>query len=146
VRDRNYIESSPAGGVAKGTVVLIHGLGGCAEVWEPQQRHLTAYGYRVVSVDLPCHGRSQSDPYPRTIVEFAEAVADLCRCLGIDRCAVGGHSLGGTVAYRLAIDHPDLVEKLIVINSFSELKLTGLKRRLLYAFRVGVIRVLGLQA
>jgi pimeloyl-ACP methyl ester carboxylesterase len=89
-------------------LLLVHGLGGSALNWVAVAPAL-AERYRVLVPDLPGHGRSSPLPLPSGPSVFADALAEL---VGLERAApvpVVGHSLGGLVAVRLAVRHPDLV-------------------------------------
>lgn len=96
-------------------IVLLHGLGSSSEDWLPTARRLARH-YRVVLVDLPGHGESEM-PEPFSL---ERAVAALDRALaGIP----GGppilvaHSLGGLVAAAEAIDHPERVRGLVLVET-----------------------------
>lgn len=98
-------------------VVLIHGLGASAEIWQFNIDAL-ASRYRVYVPDLPGFGRTgeperqdfSPEGYSRFLMGFMNA-------LGMGRAALVGHSLGGGVALRAVLDHPGLVERLILVNS-----------------------------
>ncbi len=71
--------------------------------------------YHVLALDLPNHGRSPQ--MPRASIErMAERVLDWMDALALDRAALMGHSLGGKVAMRLAVDHGDRFERLFVLD------------------------------
>lgn len=78
-----------------------------------------AKSFRVVVPDLPGFGDSEK-PSPtrfRYVVEsFAECVADLIAGLSLGRPHVVGHGLGGAVALTLAVDHPEFVERLVLVD------------------------------
>ncbi len=98
-------------------VVLIHGLGAAAEIWQFNIDAL-ASRHRVYVPDLPGYGRTgepermnySPEGYSRFLMGFMNS-------LGMGRAALVGHSLGGGVALRAVLDHPELVERLILVNS-----------------------------
>ena len=98
-------------------IVLLHGMGSSLHAWEGWAQALKAE-HRVVRFDLP--GFGLTGPSPDGIytterdVSIVIAVLDK---LGIERCVLGGVSLGGTVAWRTALAHPSRVEKLILVDS-----------------------------
>lgn len=98
-------------------IVLLHGTGGSLHAWEGWAQALRDER-RVVRFDLAGFGLTGPTPdriYNRdNDVRLVVAVLDR---LGIARCVLGGNSLGGTVALRTAFDHPDRVEKLILVDS-----------------------------
>jgi pimeloyl-ACP methyl ester carboxylesterase len=89
-------------------LLLVHGLGGSALNWVAVAPAL-ASRHRVVVPDLPGHGRSGPLPHPSGASLFADDLAELIRREEAAPVVVVGHSLGGLVALRLAIRHPDLV-------------------------------------
>lgn len=72
--------------------------------------------HQVYAIHLRGHGLSTDTDEPWSYEQMADDVDALLRELGIDRIDVMGWSLGGGVAYQLAIRHPDRVGKLIVIS------------------------------
>ena len=126
-------------------VVLLHGLGSSARDWEPQVAELSRR-YRVVTVDFRGHGRSSRPPGPYSIDEFAVDVAALMSHLGVASAHVCGISLGGMVAFQLAVDFPGLARTLAVINSGPAFPGRTLKGRLALLSRLLVIRLRGLPA
>jgi pimeloyl-ACP methyl ester carboxylesterase len=97
-------------------VLVLHGWGASIEAVRPILAALrdvaTAY-----AVDLPGFGESDPPPEPWSSVEYARFVDALLDALDIDRATVIGHSNGGRVAIRLAVDFPARVDKLVLVNS-----------------------------
>jgi pimeloyl-ACP methyl ester carboxylesterase len=76
--------------------------------------------FRLVAPDFPGFGESEKPPTSRfsyDVDSFAEVVADLYAGLDLGRAAVVGHALGGAVALTLAARHPELVSRLILVDS-----------------------------
>ncbi|MBA2336534.1 MAG: acetoin dehydrogenase dihydrolipoyllysine-residue acetyltransferase subunit [Acidimicrobiia bacterium] len=96
------------------TVLLIHGYGGDLDNWLFTTTAL-AEGFDVVALDLPGHGQSAIFLPGETVADLARFVERFCEVLALGRVDVVGHSLGGAIAARLAIDHPDRVERLALI-------------------------------
>ncbi len=96
-------------------MVLLHGHPRTHTTWHAVAPLLVAAGHTVVCPDLRGYGRS-SAPSPRTDA-LAEDVLELMRRLGHERFAVVGHDRGSYVAFRLAMDHPDAVNRLAVLDS-----------------------------
>lgn len=97
-------------------LVLLHGGFGSVEMFGPNV-DLLAAGRRVIGVDLQSHGRSPAADRPMQFERMADDIAALIKHLKLDRTAVMGFSLGGAVALRAAIQHPDLVERLVLVST-----------------------------
>jgi pimeloyl-ACP methyl ester carboxylesterase len=97
-------------------LVLLHGGIHGGEMFDPLVPAL-ADGRRVVVVDLDGHGRSPLSDRPLRPQTLADDVAGLLRHLGLAPADVLGYSLGGEVALRLAIQHPDAVRRLVVVSA-----------------------------
>ena len=98
-------------------LVILHGLFGTLDNWQTlARRWATEAGLRVVSVDLRNHGRSFHSP-EHTYAVMAQDVLALFDHLqlGPDTTLMG-HSMGGKVAMRLALDHPERLARLIVVD------------------------------
>lgn len=100
-------------------VVLIHGLGLNRHTWQWHEPALSAR-YRVLNYDLFGHGESVPPPTTPSLSLFATQLRDLLDFLGIDRCAVVGFSLGGMINRRFALDYPNRVRALAILNSPHE--------------------------
>lgn len=96
------------------SLCLIHGWGADARSWSTSAGIL-ATRYAVHAPDLPAHGRRTAEPWPEplTVSAVAEDVAD--RLAG-GRTFLAGHSMGGQVAVRLALERPDQVAALVVVD------------------------------
>src|SRR6188768_4107635 len=102
-------------------VILIHGLFVDHTSWDLVMPEL-AETFRVIAPDLPGFGASEKPPpsrFPYGIEAFAEAIADLYAGLELGPAAVVGHALGGAVALTLAARHPELVSKLVLIDTLA---------------------------
>ncbi|MDQ0390970.1 alpha/beta fold hydrolase [Labrys monachus] len=98
-------------------VVMVHGLGGTSNTYQPQMAVLA--NYRVVRPDLPGSGRSPV-PFERLSIEWlAEAVISGLDSLGIRRAHVVGHSLGTLVCQRIAAETPDRVASLTLFGALT---------------------------
>ena len=97
-------------------LILLHGGFGSLEMFGPNIELLAA-GRRVVGVDLQSHGRSPAADRPMRFESMADDIAALVGELGLERAAVMGFSLGGGVALRTALQHPDVVERLVLVST-----------------------------
>jgi len=97
-------------------VLLIHGVAGSATTWKPTFERLAEH-YDVLAPDLPGHGRSDKYRADYSISGFAVHLRDVLVATGMQRATVVGHSLGGGIAMQLAYQHPDRVERLVLVAS-----------------------------
>lgn len=97
-------------------VVLLHGYLESMLVWDEFIK-LLYKEIRVVSLDLPGHGISVVNGEMHSMEFLADTVADGIRALGIRRCTVVGHSMGGYVALALCERHPELLDGLVLLSS-----------------------------
>lgn len=101
-------------------ILLAYGIGGNARMWEPNIEDL-AVAHRLILWEPRGHARSDSpeDPQKVTFAHWVWDLHDLMDHLGLDRAIVGGLSLGGGIATRFTLAHPERVRALIVIDSSS---------------------------
>ena len=109
-----YNLDGPAGAPV---VVLIHGLGLTRNSTWAEFIPLLAGRFRVLSYDLPGHGESELPTGDVTLSSLSEQLIALMDGLGISRAALMGFSLGGMINRRCALDHPDRVSALVILNS-----------------------------
>jgi pimeloyl-ACP methyl ester carboxylesterase len=96
-------------------LVLLHGGFGAGELLAPLVAELAA-GRRVITVDLQGHGHTADIDRPLRPEHMADDIAALIGHLGLERADVMGYSLGGLVALRTAIQHPDRVRRLVLVS------------------------------
>jgi pimeloyl-ACP methyl ester carboxylesterase len=97
-------------------LVLLHGGFGTLDMFGPNVEALAQH-HRVIGVDLQSHGRSPATSRPMRFETMADDVAELIHALGYKKANVVGFSLGGGVALRTAIQHPDVVERAVLIST-----------------------------
>ena len=102
-------------------LLMIHGLGSNSRDWEKQVNPF-AQKYQVITLDLRGHGCSDKPPGPYSVKMFAEDTAGLMRELGLVPSHVVGISMGGMVAFELAVHFPELLRSLTVVNSYPEMR------------------------
>jgi 3-oxoadipate enol-lactonase len=125
-------------------LLLIHGLGSCGEDWGPQIESFR-HGYRVITFDLRGHGRSSKPREGYSIASFAQDTAAVLAALKTGPVHVAGISLGGMVAFKLALDAPQLVKSLSIVNSGPEVPARTFKQRMPLYVRLLYIHTLGLR-
>ena len=97
-------------------LVLLHGGLGATSMFGPNLPAL-AKGRQVIAADLQAHGRTADIDRPISPELMAEDIAALIKHLGLDRPDVMGYSLGGGVAFFVALRHPELVGKLVLVST-----------------------------
>lgn len=113
----HYYEAEPGvpgGGIP---IVLVHGLGDRDEAWAPMLKRLKRAGFHVYAPDLLGYGRS---PQPQdgdySISGQTKFVYDFIQSLGLQKTDIGGWSMGGWIALKLALDHPELIDRVVVYD------------------------------
>jgi 3-oxoadipate enol-lactonase len=125
-------------------LLFIHGLGSSARDWELQVTEFSKT-YKVITFDLRGHGQSGKPPGPYSIALFASDTAALLRSLGVASAHVVGLSLGGGIAFQLAIDSPAVVRTMTIVNSAPELVVRTFKDRVGVWQRFAIVRLLGMR-
>lgn len=97
-------------------VVLLHGYLESLLVWD-DFIPLLYKQVRVVTLDLPGHGISVVTGECHTMEFLADTVAEGLKALGIERCTLVGHSMGGYVALAFCERHPEMLDGLILLSS-----------------------------
>lgn len=115
----HYLDFNPEG---TPPVLLLHGLGADGSSWGYQIPFLCEAGFRPIAPDMPGFGKSIPDDKRWTIGSTAADLARFIIGLKVEPVMVVGISLGGTVALQLGLDYPELVERLVLINTFACLR------------------------
>jgi len=113
----HYFEAPAAAGSANTPLLLIHGLGARGEDWAPLIPPLAAAGFHVYAPDLPGYGRSSKPDASYSIAMEEAAVVSFMQTVHLARADVGGWSMGGWITLKLALDHPELVNRVVVYDS-----------------------------
>jgi pimeloyl-ACP methyl ester carboxylesterase len=98
-------------------LLLLHGTGGSLHDWNPWVAELEN-DFRIITPDLPAFGLTGPNPeddyslemYLRTMETFLDKI-------GIDSCYLAGNSFGGFIAWNYALEHPETVKKLILLDA-----------------------------
>jgi len=102
-----------AGDRSKPTLVLLHGSGGHAEAYvrnlESHAEHFSTW-----SIDLLGHGYTDKPGHPLEVSHYVDHLIAVFDTIGADKVYLSGESLGGWVASRAAVDHPDRINRLVL--------------------------------
>ncbi len=126
----NYVDMGDQG--EHRPIVFIHGLSGQWQNWLENIPHF-AQSRRVVAMDLPGFGLSDMPSERISIELYGKVVAELCERLELAPAVVVGNSMGGFVAAELAITHPHVVERLMLLASAGVSQMDVAKRPVLAA-------------
>ena len=112
-----YMDVQPEGKANGRTVVLLHGKNFCAATWQETITVLSQKGYRVIAPDqIGFCSSSKPQGYQFSFAQLAYNTQALLQSLEVDRVTVIGHSMGGMLAARFALNYPNLVEQLVLVN------------------------------
>jgi pimeloyl-ACP methyl ester carboxylesterase len=112
-----YYEIYGRAGRGHGTPLLVlHGGLGSTAMFEPDLAQLSK-GRQVIAVDLHGHGRTALGDRAINYTDMGNDLAAVLKQLGYDTVDVLGYSMGGGVALRLAIQHPDVVRRLVLVST-----------------------------
>ena len=113
----HYFEASPQNAGGGTPLVLVHGLGARGEDWGAMMPALAAQGFHVYVPDLLGYGRSPRPDVSYSISLEEQTVAQFMQAMHVPRADVGGWSMGGWIAMKLALDHPEMVDRLVIYDS-----------------------------
>ncbi|MFJ5717538.1 alpha/beta fold hydrolase [Neobacillus sp. NPDC093127] len=99
-------------------LILIHGVGLDHHMWEKQVKGLSKQ-YRVICYDMLGHGGSDHPPGPYSLSHYVAQLAGLLLQLQIDTCHLVGFSMGGMVAQAFALEFPEKIKTLTILNAVA---------------------------
>ena len=112
-----YMVVAPSGEANGRTAMLLHGKNFCSATWEQTIAKLSEAGFRVIAPDQIGFCRStKPEDYQFSFGQLADNTARLLKEEGVDQAVIIGHSIGGMLAARFALDHPQLTETLVLVN------------------------------
>jgi 4,5:9,10-diseco-3-hydroxy-5,9,17-trioxoandrosta-1(10),2-diene-4-oate hydrolase len=117
-------------------VLLIHGFDEFLEVWSLNIDALSKH-HRVYAIDLPGHGLSQKPKADYKLSFFTEFVINFMSALGLEPATLVGHSMGGALSLEAAINYPERIAKLILVDS------GGFSREAPLLYRLATLPVVG---
>jgi 3-oxoadipate enol-lactonase len=137
----HYLDPNPSDAPA---VLLLHGLGANSSSWTLQFDPLITAGFRPIAPDTPGFGESPYGGSGWSVARSASVVADLLQELEASPAHVVGISMGGTIAQQIAFDFPQLVRKLVLVNTFAVLRPTRLSGWFYFLERFILVHTVGL--
>ena len=97
-------------------LLLLHGGLGSTDMFKPILPAFTAHR-QVIAIDLQGHGRTELGKRKISLIDIADDVAKVVKTLGFTQVDVLGYSFGGGVAFRLGVQHPQLVRRLALVSA-----------------------------
>lgn len=102
-------------------LILIHGIGADNQMWNFQKEMYASKGYHVIVPDMLAHGQS-SKVCKLSLADWTKQIQELLIHLKIEEVSLIGVSMGGVIALSFVLDYPDMIDKIIISDSFGELK------------------------
>ena len=101
-------------------LLLLHGGLGSTDMFKPILPAFTAHR-QVIAIDLQGHGRTALGNRKLSLIDLGDDVASVLKQLGYRQVDALGYSFGGGVAFRFAVQHPEMVRRLALVSAgFSE--------------------------
>ena len=117
LKDGSRIHYRDEGDITKPAIILLHGFNGSLFNFERMVPFLSSE-FRLISIDLP--GFGLTGPVPSKDYSTGtsiKTITDVTGLLGVDSFSIAGNSMGGGVAWRYALIHPEKIESLILLAS-----------------------------
>ncbi|MBK6963568.1 MAG: alpha/beta hydrolase [Bacteroidales bacterium] len=96
-------------------IIFIHGLGSYLPAWKKNIEGLKS-SYRCIAIDLPGYGKSSKQPHSGKMSYYASVVKEFTEKLGLTQVTLAGHSMGGQISMVAALNYPELVKSLILVD------------------------------
>jgi pimeloyl-ACP methyl ester carboxylesterase len=97
------------------TLIFIHGVGMCGEIWQPQVEYFSK-SYRVITYDFLGHGQSPLPKNEPTLDDYVEQLNNLVGTIGVSNFSLVGHSMGAIISVAYARKFPLKVNALVPLN------------------------------
>ncbi|PJJ05431.1 pimeloyl-ACP methyl ester carboxylesterase [Streptomyces sp. 2333.5] len=105
-------------------LLLVHGHPFNRSMWRPQIEHLSRAGWRVIAPDLRGYGESTVVPGTTPLATFARDLLALLDHLGIERCVLGGLSMGGQIVMECWRHFPERIRAVVLADTFAAAETT----------------------
>ena len=125
-------------------LLLLHGLGSSVPDWE-DQIPVFAQHFRVIAPALRGHGKTDKPKGPYSIGMMADDAFGLLDHLGIGTCHVLGFSMGGAIAFQMAVDQKKRVHSMVILNSQPSFVLDHWRKHLFVLARIMMARIVGME-
>jgi pimeloyl-ACP methyl ester carboxylesterase len=102
-------------GQGKETIIFIHGLGSYLPAWK-KNIDVLSKNYRCIAIDLPGYGKSSKNPHSGLMSFYAGVLARIIEKMDLGSVTLAGHSMGGQIAIVTALEYPEKVKNLILVD------------------------------
>jgi len=120
-KDQKEIYFKTYGKSRNPAMVLIHGIGADHRMFEPQLERFAEAGYFIILPDMRGHGKS-AKVSSLELEDWVRDIEELLVHLELQKVIMIGVSMGGVIAQKFVVKNPNKVEKIIITDSFGELK------------------------
>jgi branched-chain amino acid transport system permease protein len=101
------------------TIVFVHGFIATHRWWQPTLERLSSTRYHAYVIDLRAAGASEQVEAGHTLAQYAEDIEAFVAALGLEKFTLVGHSLGGGVAMQYALNHPERLKALVLVDPLA---------------------------
>jgi pimeloyl-ACP methyl ester carboxylesterase len=119
VRLRDFTMHYEERGIGPEPVVFVHGFISTRSWWQPALARLPEDRYHAYALDLRACGDSEQIETGHTLAQYAEDLHQFVDALGLARCTLVGHSMGGGVAMRYAVEHGESLDALVLVDPLA---------------------------
>ncbi|MCJ1960895.1 3-oxoadipate enol-lactonase [Novosphingobium mangrovi (ex Hu et al. 2023)] len=121
-------------------LVLLNSIGSDMDLWDPALAHLRDQ-FRLLRIDTRGHGASQAEPGDYTLSLLAEDILAVAREAGVDSFALAGVSLGGMIGMEIALSHPGVLEKLVLVCTSATMDAASWDQRIATVREKGMVAI-----
>lgn len=100
------------------SLVFVHGFVSTHRWWGPTLEHLPQ-AYHAYAIDLRAAGESEQIETGHTLAQYAEDIEAFAATIGLDKFTLVGHSMGGGIAMQYALNHPERLKALVLVDPLS---------------------------
>ncbi len=125
-------------------LVFVHGLGSSSQDWKFQTEFFSKY-FRTITYDVRGHGQSEKVKGPYSVPLFAKDLRELLDELAVEKAHIVGLSMGGWIAFQFAVDYPERVLSLTIVNSWADMRLKTLQDWKGYIQRAVIFRLFSMR-
>ena len=128
-------------------MLLLHGLGSTKADWDFQKEAFSE-AFRVIAPDLRGHGNSSKPDLKEDygISQCGEDMKLLLQSLNIEKCTVVGFSMGGAIAFDMAVKYPSIFNKMVIVNTAPDFNNLGEFGEQMIQERTTLLKSEGMQA